>query len=158
MKLQIIARSELALAQINARRMASRSSLFSVALVFLLLGLGMMTMALYFALAPSLGSPWAAFTVSSIDTTIGLIFVLIARRAGPSENEEKLAREIRDMAYTELGNDINKIKDEFDQVTTDVKRIRTSFTSFTGGAMESLGPVIRILLKAAKRDSKKKPA
>ena len=41
MKLQIIARSEIALAQINSRRMASRSAFFAVALVFLLLGLAL---------------------------------------------------------------------------------------------------------------------
>lgn len=149
MKLQIIARSELALAQINARRMASRSALFSVALVFLLLGLAMMTLGLYYALVPSLGESWAALAVSSIDIVIGLVFILVARRAGPSENEEKLAREIREMAYSELGNDIDKIKSEFDEVTADVKRIRTSFTSFTSG-VGSMGSVISTLLKVAK--------
>ena len=152
MKLQIIARSEIALAQINARRMASRSAFFSVALVFLLLGLAMMTISLYFALEPSLGAPLAAFTVSIIDTVIGFIFIFIARRAGPSENEEKLAKEIRDMAYTELGNDIDKVKAEMDQISGDIKRIRSGFTSFTGGAVGSLGPIVSMLLKAAKRD------
>jgi hypothetical protein len=152
MKLQILARSEIALAQINARRMASRSALFSVALVFLLLGLAMMTMSLYFALAPKLGEPWAAFAVAMIDTTIGVIVLLVARRAGPSENEEKLAREIRDMAYSELGNDIDQFKGEVEQITGDIKRIRSGFTSFTSGAAGSLGPIVSMLLKVAKRD------
>lgn len=151
LKLQIIARSELALAHINGRRMASRSALFSIALVFLLLGLAMMTLALYYALIPSLGEPLAAFTVASIDTVIGLIFVFIARHVGPSENEEKLAREIRDMAYSELGNDIDNLKDEFEQVTSDVKRISAGFSSFTSGAVGTLGPIISMLLKVAKR-------
>ncbi|MEN8132490.1 MAG: phage holin family protein [Pseudomonadota bacterium] len=152
MKLQIIARSEIALAQINARRVASRSALFSVALVFLLLGLAMMTLALYYALVPSLGAPWAAFTVAMIDTSTGIIFILIARRAGPSENEEKLAREIRDMAYTELGSDIKKVKGELDQITNDVKRIRSGFTSLTSGAAGTLGPIVSMLIKLAKRN------
>lgn len=152
MKLQLIARSEMALAQINARRVASRSALFSVALVFLLLGLAMMTLAVYYALEPRLGAPLAAFTVSMIDTVIGIVFILIARRAGPSENEEKLAREIRDMAYAELGNDIEKVKSELDQMTSDVKRIRSSFTSFTSGAAGSLGPIVSMLINVAKRN------
>jgi hypothetical protein len=152
MKLQLIARSEIALAQINARRVASRSALFSVALVFLLLGLAMMTMAVYFALQPHLGAPLAAFTVSMIDMIIGILFILIARRAGPSDNEEKLAREIRDMAYTELGADIEKVKGELDQMTSDVKRIRSGFTSFTSGAAGSLGPIVSMLIKVAKRN------
>ena len=86
MKLQIIARSEVALAQLNARRAATRSAYFAVALVFLLLGLAMMTAAVFFALEPKIGAPLAAFTVSSIDTVIGIIFVLVARRAGPSSD------------------------------------------------------------------------
>lgn len=152
MKLQIIARSEIALAQINARRMASRSALFAVALVFLLLGLAMMTMALYFALVPNFGEPWAAFIVSMLDTAIGVIVLLLARRAGPSENEEKLAREIRDMAYTELGNDIDQFKGELNQITGDIKRIRSNITSFTSGAAGTIGPIVSMLLKVAKRD------
>lgn len=150
MKLQLIARSEMALAQINARRVVSRSALFSVALVFLLLGLAMMTLAAYYALESRLGAPMAAFTVSIIDTVIGIIFILIARRAGPSVNEEKLAREIRDMAYAELGNDIDKFKNELNQITNDIKGIRSTFTSFTGGAASSLGPIISMLIKMAK--------
>jgi hypothetical protein len=152
MKLQLIARSEIALAQLNARRMASRSALFSVALVFLLLGLGMLTLAVYSALLPHLGAPLAALTVSIIDTVIGLVFILVARKAGPSENEEKLAREIRDMAYAELGKDVDQMKGEIDQITGDINRIRTGFTSFTSGAAGTLGPVVSMLLKVAKRD------
>lgn len=151
-KLQIIARSEIALAQINARRMASRSALFSVALVFLLLGLAMMTLAAFYALKPALGAPWAAFTVSAIDTVIGVIFIFIARRAGPSENEEKLAREIRDMAYAELSKDIDDVKGEIEQITKDIKGIRSSFSSITSGAASTLGPIVKMLLQVAKRD------
>ena len=112
----------------------------------------MATMALYFALEPRLGAPLAAFTVSMIDTVIGIIFILKARNAGPSENEEKLAREIRDMAYAELGQDIDKVNSEVDQITSDVKRIRSGFTSITSGAAGSLGPIISMLIKVAKRD------
>lgn len=151
MKLQLIARAEMAIGQINARRVASRSALFSVALVFLLLGLAMATMALYFALEPSFGAPLSALIVSMIDIIIGAIFILKAKGAGPSENEEKLAREIRDMAYAELGSDIEKAKNELDQITNDVKRIRSGFTSFTSGAAGSLGPIISMLVKIAKK-------
>jgi len=147
MKLQLIARSELALTQINARRVASRSALFSVALVFLLLGLAMVTLSIYFALEPRFGAPLAALMVSLGDTIIGIIFILASKRAGPSSNEEKLAREIRDMAYAELGNDIDDFKAEVNQITNDIKRIRTGFTSFSTGA----GSIISLLLKAGKR-------
>lgn len=152
LKLQILARAELAMAQIHARRAGSRSAFFSIALVFLLLGLAMMTLAVYNALTPSLGPAWAAFVVATADTIIGVIVALIARKAGPSENEEKLVREIRDMAYAELSKDIEQVKSELDSITTDVKRIRSGFTSLTSGAAGALGPAITMLLKVAKRD------
>jgi len=151
LKLQIIVRAELALAEIRTRRAASRSAFFGVALVFLLLGLAMMTLAVYHALTPHMGPAWAAFTVALADTFIGIIVVLIARRAGPSENEEKLAREIREMAYAELNDDIQQVKSEFDQISSEVKRIRSGVTAFTSGAAGTLGPVISMLIKILKR-------
>jgi hypothetical protein len=151
LKLQILARAELTLAQIHARRAGSRSALFSVALVFLLLGLGMTTLAVYHALTPSFGPAWAAFTVAMVDTLIGIVVVLIARKAGPSDGEEKLAREIRDMAYAELGKDIDQVKGELGQITADVKRIRTGITTFTSG-VRGIGPLIGMLTKVIKRD------
>ena len=151
-KLEIIARSEVALLQINARRMANRSALFSIALVFLMLGLAMMTLAVYSAMEPSIGAPLAALTVSVIDTLIGLLFIFTARRAGPSDNEEKLAREIRDMAYAELEKDLHIIKTEVGQITSDINRIRTGFTSLTSGSVSILGPVVSMLLNLAKKD------
>lgn len=152
LKLQIVVRAEFALAEIRARRAATRSAFFSIALVFLLLGLAMLTLAVYNALEPHMGAAWAAFTVSMIDTVIGVIVLLIARGAGPSENEEKLAREIREMAYAELNNDIQQVKGELDQITTEVRRIRSGVTAFTSGAAGTLGPVISMLVKMLKRN------
>ena len=150
-KLQLLARAEMTLAQIHGRRVASRSALFSISIVFLLLGLAMLTVAVYQVLLPMLGSAWAAFSVAMVDTFLGIVLALVARRAGPSDNEEKLAREIRDMAYAEIGSDIEQVKSELEQITTDVKRIRTGVTAFTGGAINSVGPVLGMLLKAVKR-------
>ena len=152
LKLQILVRAELALAQIHARRATTRSAYFAVALVFLLLGLAMMTLAVYQALIPSMGPAWAAFTVAIGDTFICIIIVMIARNAGPAESEEKLAREIRDMAYTELSADIEHVKGELSQITADVKRIRSGFSNITSGAVGALGLFIFIRCKAGKRD------
>ena len=120
LKLQLVVRAELALAEIRARRTASRTTYLSVALVFLLLGIGMMTLALFHALKAYMSPAWAAFSVASLDLLIGILFALAARRAGPSENEEKLARQLREMAYSELGNDIQEVKDEFGDATKEV--------------------------------------
>lgn len=152
MKLEIVVRSEIALAQIHARRMASRSALFSIALVFLMLGLGMMTLALYSAIEPVIGAPLAAFSVSMIDALFGGIFIFAARHSGPPGNEEKLAREIRDMAYSELGKDYAAFRGEVKQFTSDIDRIRAGLTSFSSGAVGTLSPVISLLLNIVNRN------
>ena len=151
MKLQIVVRAELALAEIRARRTATRSTYFSVALVFLLIGLGMMTLAVYNGLKNYMSPAWAAFSVALLDMLLGIIFILVAKGSGPSANEEKLARELREMAYNELGNDIQEVKDEISKISSEISRIRTGITSFTKGAAGSLGPVVSLLIKALKR-------
>ena len=151
-KLQFLVRAELALAEIRARRTATRSAYFSVSLVFLFLGLAMMTLAVYHALQPYVGPAWAAFIVSAVDTVIGVALLQVARRAGPGENEEKLAREIREMAYAELNADIQQVKNDLVNITTEVKRIRSGVTAFASGTASTLGPVVSILLKALKRE------
>ncbi|MEA3292042.1 MAG: phage holin family protein [Pseudomonadota bacterium] len=151
LKLQLLARSELALAHIRARRATERSTLFIVAMVFALLGLGMLNFAAYHALTPSFGPAKAAFLVSLVNIVIAMIVILVARRAGPSENEEKMAREMRDLVYNELNGDVEEVKAKLGQITADVNRIRSGFTSFSSGA-SSIAPLIGMLVKTLKKD------
>ena len=151
LKLQLVVRAELALAEIRARRTATRSALSAVALLFLLLGLAMMTLSLYNALQLYMSPAWAAFCVSIVDILLGGVFIVFAKRAGPSKNEEKLAREMREMAYAELGSDVQEIKDEFNRISSEISRIRSGISSFTGGAVSSIGPLVNLLAKTLKR-------
>mgnify|MGYP001818486909 FL=1 len=151
LKLKFLVRAELALAEIHTRRTVTRSAFFSVALVFILLGLAMMTLAAFHGLTPYVGDAWAAFIVSIVDTTIGIIVLLMARRAGPSENEEKLAREVREMAYAELNNDIQQVRNDLGNITREVGKMRSSVTALTNGTIGTLRPIISLLIKAAKK-------
>ncbi|NOR80533.1 MAG: hypothetical protein GQ529_06815 [Methyloprofundus sp.] len=151
LKLQIIARSELALAQLRTRRSMSRAVLFVVALVFALLGLGMINFSAYQAMVVSYGSAQSALYVALSDMALAGIIILAAQRAGPSENEEKLARELRDYAYSELNSDINQVKSGFAEITSDVKQIRSGFSAFSGGAISSLSPLLSLLIKTIKK-------
>jgi len=151
LKLQILARSEMALAQLRAQRAGSRSVLFTVALVFGLLALGMLNLAGYQALTPRLGAALAALVVSVADLATAVVIVLVARHAGPDEDDEKLAREMRDLAYAELGADLERVKAEIRQVTDDVRGIRSSFTSIAGGAASTLGPLVGLLINTLKK-------
>jgi len=154
LKLQILARSEMALAQLRAQRAGTRSALFAIALVFGLLALGMLNIAGYYALTPMLGSAMAALVISLVDATLAGIVLLVSLRAGPDENDEKLAREMRDLAYAELGADVEHVKAEIMQITEDVRGIRSNFSSIAGGAVSTLGPLVGLLLNSMKKKKK----
>ncbi len=151
MKLQIIARAELALAQIRLQRLIQRSALFVVAMVFALLGLGMFNLAIFFALSPTQGSATAALIVALIDSAIMAIVLLVSLKASPKQSEEKLAREIRDLAYKELNRDIEKVKTEISEITSDLRSIRAGILAIPTAAVNTLLPILRLMVKSVKK-------
>ena len=158
LKLKILARSEMTLLRLQARRNAIRMELFLVALVFALLALGMLNFAGYQAMAVKKGPAFAALMVALADGLLALILVFVSRRAGPSDEQEKMVRDIRDLAYSELSADLDEAKAGVKQVTEDLGRIRSSFTSITGGAGDlagNLSPVLNLLIGAVKKKSNK---
>ena len=159
MKLQILARSEMALLRIQARRNAARTVLFAVALVFVLLALGMLNFAGYQALAVTHGPAIAAMFVALADGVIALIIVFISRSAGPNTEQEKMVRDIRDLAYNELSADFDEVKEKVTQVTDDVRRIRSGLSAVAGGSSNnlanSLAPILGLLIGAIKKSRSK---
>ena len=159
LKLQILARSEMALLRIQARRNAARTVLLAVALVFVLLALGMLNFAGYQALAVTQGPAIAAMLVALADGVIAIIVVIIARGAGPNTEQEKMVRDIRDLAYNELSADFDEVKEKVSQVTDDVRRIRSGFSAVTGGSSNNLAnnlaPILGLLIGAIKKSRSK---
>ena len=151
MKLQIIARAELALAQIRLERLIQRSALFVVAMVFALLGLGMFNLAIFFALSSTQGSAMAALIVALINSAVMGTVLLISLKTRPKQGEEKLAREIRDLAYTELNRDIEKVKTEISEITADVRRIRAGISAVPTAAVNTLLPLLKLMVRSAKK-------
>jgi hypothetical protein len=150
LKLQILARAEIVIAQIRAQRTAKRSGYLAVAVVIGLIGLVMVNVAVYLALCASMTPATAALVVALADATIAVIILLAGSRAGPSENEEKMAREIRDLAYTELNKDIEHIKTDITQISNDLGSIRSALASFSSSAAKTITPLLSILGKAIK--------
>lgn len=150
-RLQTLARAEMAVAQIHASRAASRGALFSIAMVFGLLAIGMLTLAGYHALTPIVGQAASALIVAIVDAAVAVTILLVARKAGPSENEERLAREMRDLAYAEIGNDIERIKGDLARISSDVRSIRSGFTSAVASLLGGIGPMMGAVSKVTKK-------
>ena len=78
------------------------------------------------------------------------MLLLAARKAGPRKNEEKLAREMRNLAYTEVDRDVVQVRAELEKIAADVEKIRSSFASFSGAVSSTLTPLLALLGKAVK--------
>ena len=145
-KLQLLARSELALTQIHTRRLSIRSAYFAFALVLFLLGLAMLNFAAFLALKESQSPAVAAFLVALANGVASVIVLLVSRKAGPSENEERMAREIREMAYREVSQDVEEVKSRLESLANEVNHIGENVTKATS----SLRFVLGLLKKGGK--------
>lgn len=131
-KLQLLVRAELALTKIYARRSLFRAASVAAALAFILLGLGMLNYAAYLSLLEQRTPGVAALLVASADAACALVIIFIGSKLGPSDAEEKMAKEIRDMAYNEVGKDVEEVKQRIDQLANEVKSIRTGVSTAMG--------------------------
>jgi hypothetical protein len=148
-KLQLLVRAELALTKIYARRSLFRAAAVAAALAFILLGLGMLNYAAYLSLLDHNTPGIAALLVASADAACAFVIILIGRKLGPSDAEEAMAKEIRDMAYNEVGKDVEEVKQRIDQLATEVKSIRAGVSTAMG--------TIRFFVGLLSKSAKKKP-
>jgi hypothetical protein len=131
-KLQLLVRAEIALAKIYTRRSMLRAAFVVAALVFVLMALGMLNFAAYLFLLDKYTPSLAALLVASVDVACATVIFIIGRKAGPSDTEENMAQEIRDMAYRELSKDVEDVKLNIEQLTDEVKNIRTDVSTAIG--------------------------
>ena len=122
-KLQLLARAELALSEIHVRRAAVRSSYMLFAAVPGLIALGMLNMAVYLMLEPRLGAPGSALAMSFINALAVALLLWLSGKAGPSEGEERMARELRELAYREVSEDVDVVKARLDHLAREVSTI-----------------------------------
>jgi hypothetical protein len=138
-KLQLLARAELALAEINARRAGARTAYLGVALVLCLLGLAMLNFAGYLALAEQVSPAVAALIMAVVNGAAALVVVSLSSKAGPSENEERMAREIRELAYKEVSEDVEEVKLRLENLAQEVSSIGANVSRATSAVRFMLG-------------------
>ena len=149
-KLQLLVRAELALTKIYARRSLFRAAAVAAALAFILLGLGMLNYAAYLGLLDKYTPGTAALLVASADAACAVVIIFIGSKLGPSEAEENMAKEIRDMAYNEVGKDVEEVKQRIDQLANEMKSIRAGVSTAMG--------TIRFFVSMLSKSAKKPPA
>ena len=138
-KLQLLVRAKLALVKIYARRTMVRATAIAVALVFVLMGLAMLNFAAYQALLESRTPGMAAFFVALGDAICAVVVVFVAGKLGSSAAEEEMAKQIRDMAYSEVGKDVEAVKLRVEQLSDEVKSISSGVSNTMGTLRFFLG-------------------
>jgi len=131
-KLQLLVRAELALAKIYARRSMIGAASVAAALIFVLMGLGMLNYAGYVVLLERYTPGMAALLVAMADAICAVAIAVLGSRVGASVAEEKMAKQIRDMAYSEVGKDVEEVKQRIDQLSAEVKNISAGVSTAMG--------------------------
>lgn len=88
-KLRILARAEMALAQIRVKRTGFQAALIAVAGFFALVGIALFNLAAYNALVPRLGPALAALAVGGANLLLAAIAVIVALKARPGSAERR---------------------------------------------------------------------
>lgn len=109
-RLRILWRVESTIFEIRLRIIMRRSVLYALAGLVSLFGLAMLNVAVFFALAPHLGTMWAAFAVAGGDFVVAIFAVLIAAAARPGP-EYHTAIELRQAAIEGLEAEFDALQD-----------------------------------------------
>jgi hypothetical protein len=131
MKFQVLARAELALAQIRLQRTVKRSAWLALAGLVGLVTLAMLDVAAYHALTPSQGAVVASLLIALFNGILAGSFLIVAQKSGASDAEEKLARQMRELAAAELNNDIEQARAELTEISDSIRRVRSSLSAFS---------------------------
>ena len=157
-KLQILARAEMTLAKVNARRLLVKTVYVTLAVVFLLLTLAMLNVAFYFVLHDIYGSTTSALLVATANALLAGLLLFLMSRIKPGV-DEKLVRDIREMALKEISADMDEAKEDFDEAVGIIKDVggllsggARSLTAWAG-----LAPVLGMLLGKLKSTKTSKP-
>ena len=159
LKIRVLTRAEMTLAKANARRIAARTRLYTIALGMILLTVIMVNIAAYEYLSAIKGAPVAALIVASVNAVLAILVMYFASRIKPGP-EEEMVKEIRELALTELSADADVLKQKFAQVSSDVERIRSGFSTVSGAlgsaqaGLGSISPVLGLLTSMLKKKGK----
>ena len=154
-KLQALVRAQTALTRIELRCKATQVTYAACALILGLIALGMLNVAGFLGLSDVVGQAWSAFILAIVDLIAAVLLIRVARDVRPGP-EAEMAREVRDIVLAELSSEAQSVRNELEQVRTDVRRIRSSFSSLSNGFPLGIGPVVEILTKTLRRRKKRR--
>jgi hypothetical protein len=143
--LKLLWKSDRMLAEIRLKLVAQKIILFVLAGLGGLFALGMLNMAIFFAIQETLGSAIAALLVGLGNLLLVGILLLVVQRldTGP---EAKIVEEVREMALADIEAEAKAFQSELRLVRDEIADMRSGITSLVKNPMDVLTP--RLLLPA----------
>ena len=143
--LKLLWKSDRMLAEIRLKLVAQKIVLFVLAGLGGLFALGMLNMAVFFAIQETLGSAIAALLVGLGNLLLAGILLLVVQRldTGP---ETKVVEEVREMALANIEAEAKAFQSELRLVRDEIADMRSGITSLVKNPMDVLTP--RLLLPA----------
>ena len=151
MKMQVLTRAELALAQIRLQRSLRQAAWLAMAGLVGLVSLAMMDVAIYHALTPWRGPAIAALSIAVLNGVLAAMFVAVAQRIGANVSEERLAKQMRDLAAAEVNNDVEQVRAELAEVSQAARKVRSGLSAVSTVPFELGSLVLANLLKSRKK-------
>ena len=139
-KLRLLLRSETALTQVKAEKLMVSMIILACALVFGLLTLSALNFALFVFLSESHSMVVSALLVALFNALIAVALVIYSGSVMKEGRDEKIATEMRDLAYQELSADVESIKE-------DINMIRSGLAGVSG-TFSTVAPLLGIALKS----------
>ncbi len=143
--LKLLWKSDRMLAEIRLKLVAQKIILFVLAGLGGLFALGMLNMAIFFAIQETLGSAIAALLVGLGNLLLAGILLLVVQRldTGP---EARVVEEVREMALADIEAEAKAFQSELRLVRDEIADMRSGITSLVKNPMDVLTP--RLLLPA----------
>ncbi|MFT5702529.1 MAG: hypothetical protein ACI8ZB_005451 [Desulforhopalus sp.] len=150
--LKIFWRSERLLRENELRLITQKTMCHALAGLVAIFGLVMLSLAVFFALAPHMGQAFAALSVAGIDLLIAVALIAYAGRLKPP-TEALMMKEMRDMAIGDMENELVKAETELLGLKKEAQRfLRNPFEAILPLAM---GPLVDVVIKGMRSSSKK---
>lgn len=131
---RLLWRSERLLAQQELRAGTKKLEIHALAGLVGIFGLGMLGLALFFAIEPYWGKALAALAVAGIDLIIVVVLTAVARSIKPSQ-ETLMVKEMRDVA-------LEGIRDEAALAEAEINNLKDDIRNFVRNPFEALLPAI----------------
>ena len=132
-KIKTLIKAQGAITRIELRAKENQAIYGSLALVFGLLGLGMLNVGAFLGLSADVGAAWSAVILGLLDVALAALLGRIAVNVEPGP-EAETARELRDYVMDSLESDAARLQLTFKGFQDDISRARSAFSALTSGA------------------------